>query len=98
MKLKPWYWLVLAVCAAVTASVLYRDYQVAEGQKAYAHLGCPNCHTSGGGPSLAAAFSASRFAMAARRTAGFTRCSATRTGNRVTSPNPASARIFSIPR
>lgn len=53
MKLKPLYWLVLAVCAAVTASVLYRDYQVTEGQKAYAHLGCPNCHTSGGGPSLA---------------------------------------------
>lgn len=53
MKLKPWHWLVLAICIAVFVVVFYRDHQVTEGQKTYSRLGCPNCHTSGGGPSLA---------------------------------------------
>ena len=52
MKLKPWQWLLLAVCAVVSAAVLHRDYQIAEGQKIYDRLGCATCHLAGGAPSL----------------------------------------------
>ena len=48
-----WHWLVLFLWLAVTATVLFRDHQVAEGQKAFERLGCATCHGAGGAPSLA---------------------------------------------
>ena len=53
MQLKPWQWLVLAVCIVVFAVVFYRGHQVAEGQLAFEHMGCPSCHIAGGAPALA---------------------------------------------
>ncbi len=52
MKLQPWHWIVLSVCAIVFVAVLYRGHQMTQGQEAFDRLGCPTCHTAGGGPSL----------------------------------------------
>jgi mono/diheme cytochrome c family protein len=52
LKLQPWHWLVLAVCAIVFVAVLYRGHQVTQGQEAFERLGCSTCHGAGGGPSL----------------------------------------------
>jgi hypothetical protein len=53
LKLKPWQFVVLAICFVVAVAVFYRSHQVAEGQQAFEHLSCPSCHIAGGAPSLA---------------------------------------------
>jgi hypothetical protein len=44
--------MVLAVCAIVSAGLLYRNHQITEGQEAFERLGCATCHIAGGAPSL----------------------------------------------
>ncbi len=53
LKLRFWHWLVLAVCVTVSVGLSYRNLRVAQGEHAFARLGCPACHLAGGAPSLA---------------------------------------------
>jgi hypothetical protein len=52
LKARYWQWGLAAAFLLISANLLYRGHEVAEGRKAFERLGCPMCHLAGGAPSL----------------------------------------------
>ena len=46
-------WVVLAAIAAFAIWAFYGTYELEQGKRSFARLGCASCHFSGGGPNLA---------------------------------------------
>lgn len=52
MKFRPWHGVVAALWVVAGGWLLYSNYQVEAGRKAFQSLSCPSCHMAGGAPNL----------------------------------------------